>query len=452
MSLASRVYLILVGLAGVAVFLVMALPFHLTTYPVALSVLSVASFFTQVYELEISPRWYLSTHVTIAMTAMYVGGAPLALWVILLSTPPAEAILRWDNLQTSLGKFISPFVFNVAQLIVSVGIAAGMYHGMVVAFPVLFQPYSAMVVAFLAYLLSNTMLVAAIVALSSEERFIRLVRSQIKTYHLQLFTMGSLAIAITTLYEVSPAFLLIALVPLALVHYSSYNFLRLSRDSHLAFTRITELLSERDEYTGDHSEDVERLSYLLADALGLSDGDIDVVRAGAAIHDIGKMAIPDSILKKNDRLTDVEFETMKQHTTIGAEIIENIYIYRNVVPVVRHEHEHWDGSGYPDGIAGEEIPIAARVVAVADVYSALTTERAYRPAQGKPLAYPHEEACGILREMAGTVLDPRLVNVFIESVAPRIVGSRHRGDGTDSADGTDSTGGTDRNGSGEPRV
>jgi HD-GYP domain-containing protein (c-di-GMP phosphodiesterase class II) len=85
-----------------------------------------------------------------------------------------------------------------------------------------------------------------------------------------------------------------------------------------------------------------------------------------------------------------------------------------VVPIVLHEHEHWNGSGYPKGLREEEIPIGARVVAVADVYSALTTERAYRPPQGKPLKYSHEEACLILSEMAGSVLDPNLVRTFLE--------------------------------------
>lgn len=426
MSFRARFYLAIINIAGVAVFLFAALPFQITEFPMALIVLTIASFFTQVYELEISPRWYLSTHATIGMTALFVGGAPLALWVTLISTPIAEAILRWDNISISIGKFLSPIAFNVSQLVVSVGAAAGVYRWSSSLIPDFHQPYVSMVAAFFTYLLANTTLVAVIVALTSSERFVRLVRSRLRTYHLQLLSMGSLAIAITTLYRVSPTFLLVALVPLALVHFSSYNYLRLSRDSHLAFRRITDLLSERDEYTGDHSEDVEEIALLLADAMHLSDSERDAVQAGAAIHDIGKLAIPDAILNKEGGLTTDEFDTMKTHTIIGAEIIENIFIYRDVVPIVRHEHEHWDGSGYPDGIAGDAIPLGARIVAVADVYSALTTERAYRPAQGKPLSYSHDDACGILREMGGSVLDPTLVDLFLTKVAPKVDSTARR--------------------------
>ncbi|MEX2444690.1 MAG: HD-GYP domain-containing protein [Alkalispirochaeta sp.] len=288
------------------------------------------------------------------------------------------------------------------------------------SFPGVTHPYYAMAAASLSYLVANTALVAGIVNFTSGERFSRVFRGNMQGYHLQFITMASLAIMLTTLYELSPAFLLLAFVPLTLVHLSAYNYLRLRRDSHTAFKHITDLLSERDEYTGDHSDDVERLAVQLAEAMRMSDEDVEAIRAGAAIHDIGKMAIPDAILNKSGSLDTQEFETMKTHTTIGAEILQNLAIYRNVVPIVLHEHEHWDGSGYPEGLAGEAIPMGARIVAVADVYSALTTERGYRVAQGKPLAYSQEDACTILTDMAGTVLDPTIVEVFLRIVgAPR---------------------------------
>ena len=111
---------------------------------------------------------------------------------------------------------------------------------------------------------------------------------------------------------------------------------------------------------------------------------------------------------------------MKDHPIVGANIIKDLEIYRDVVPIVKHEHEHWDGNGYPDGLQGEEIPIGARIIAVADVYSALTTERQYRPPQGKPLKYTQEQAREILKEMAGEVLDPHLVDVFINKVLVKV--------------------------------
>jgi len=184
----------------------------------------------------------------------------------------------------------------------------------------------------------------------------------------------------------------------------------------MALKDIAGLLAHRDKYTGEHSDEVEELAVSLATKLGLPDDEVETIRAGAAIHDIGKIAIPDAILNKPGPLDEDEWETMKQHPVIGSEIIKDLEIYREVVPIVRHEHEHWDGSGYPDGLEGEGIPLGARIVAVADIYSALTTERTYRPPQGKPLRYTHEQACDILQEMAGNVLDPQLVDVFVRQV------------------------------------
>lgn len=385
-------------------------------YIVALVLLTLASFLTQVYELEIFPKWYFSTNVAIATTAVFIGGMPLGVWVMLLSTLPAEVLLRWDQARESFARFAAPALFNTAQLILSVSAAALVYDAVLDAVAVAGHIYVSMGAAFFAYLLTNHLLVAGVISLQSSERFFRVMRSALKGVHLQYITMGVLAVLMTSLYTISPAHLALAFVPLVLVHYATSNYLRLRRESDIAFRRITALLAERDEYTGEHSDDVEELSVKLADAVGLGDEQVEAIRVGAAIHDIGKIAIPDAILKKLGPLSEDEFETMKRHTIIGAEIIKSLDIYRHVVPIVRHEHERWDGNGYPDGLKEEKIPISARIIAVADVYSALTTERAYRPPQGKPLRYTHREACEILLEMSGSVLDPSLVAKFLRLI------------------------------------
>jgi len=120
--------------------------------------------------------------------------------------------------------------------------------------------------------------------------------------------------------------------------------------------------------------------------------------------------VPDRILLKPGKLSEDEWAVIKRHPVTSAEILEGLEIYEGITDLVRHEHEHWDGGGYPDGLAGEKIPLGSRILAVADVWNALTTDRPYRR------AYGHEEARGILREMAGTVLDPKLVDAFLGRV------------------------------------
>lgn len=418
MELKARLFLAIISLGALATLATESLGLNLQEEIIPLLLLTVGSFVTQIYELEVQPKWFFSTHVAIATTAVYIGGMPLAIWVALLSTLPAETILRWDHLRAGFERFAAPVIFNTSQIIICSAAVALVFDGITELFPSVDHLYYAMAASFAAYLITNNFLLTTIISLTSHDRFLRVFRSGIRHARLEFVTLGVLAILMTTLYRISPGHLALAFVPVTLVHYSTSNHLRLHRESHLAFKRITDLLAERDAYTGAHSDEVESLAVRLADAVKLRDDEVEAVRRGAAVHDIGKMAIPDAILKKLGPLTEEEFEIMKQHTTVGAEVIENLSIYRDVVPIVLYEHEHWDGSGYPKGLKQEEIPIGARVVAVADVYSALTTERAYRPSQGKPLKYSHSEACRILTEMAGSVLDPNLVRTFLDLVGP----------------------------------
>lgn len=392
---------------------------HLAEHLPVLALLTIFSFLTQVYELEILPKWFLSTQIAVGVAAVLIGGQSLAFWVVLLSTLPAELLLRWDNLEEGFRRFVAPILFNTAQLLLTVWATAAVYRLVLALAPESELLIPAKIAAFFVYVLVNNSLVAVMIALDSGASFLKVLRAALGNLHLQFATMGVLAMLMAALYQVSTVYLALAVVPLALVHYSTRNYLRLRRESHLAFKRIAELLAERDEYTGNHSDDVEQLTVRLAEEMGLPDDEVEAITAGAAIHDIGKIAIPDAILHKLGPLDTEEFEKMKQHTIIGAEIIQNLDIYRKVVPIVRHEHEHWDGGGYPDGLAGEQIPLGARIVAVTDVYSALTTERAYRPPQGKPLKYTPAEAVAILGEMAGTVLDPKIVSLFIRLIERR---------------------------------
>ena len=130
----------------------------------------------------------------------------------------------------------------------------------------------------------------------------------------------------------------------------------------------------------------------------------------ARVHDIGKVAVPDSILLKPGPLTDDEWIIMKRHPVISAELIEGLEIYRPVADAVRHEHERWDGSGYPAGLKGEEIPLIARIIAAADIYNALATDRPYRK------AFSLEKTRAMIEEMRGSDLDPAVADALLRVV------------------------------------
>ncbi|HUF50136.1 MAG TPA: HD domain-containing phosphohydrolase [Longimicrobiales bacterium] len=168
----------------------------------------------------------------------------------------------------------------------------------------------------------------------------------------------------------------------------------------------TEAIESKDPYTAGHSERVAEYTHRLATAIGISGRELTWLRIGAFLHDVGKTVVPGSVLIKPGVLNESEWGMMKQHTLVGDEIVHGLDLPFNVRPMVRSHHERWDGQGYPDRIAGEDIPLEARVLSVADVFDALTTARSYRN------PFSHDEARRILDHQAGRALDPTLVEEF----------------------------------------
>ncbi|CAH2214400.1 conserved protein of unknown function [Tepidibacter aestuarii] len=173
---------------------------------------------------------------------------------------------------------------------------------------------------------------------------------------------------------------------------------------------ISAAIDAKDVYTGKHSELVTRYSLLLAEKLQLSVRDKYILRIGSLLHDCGKIGIPDDIIHKPTRLTYEEFNIIKNHTILGYNIAKHIVKNPIIISCVRNHHERWDGNGYPDGLAGQDIPVHARIVCVADAYHAMVSDRPYRKALSQ------NEAFKELRKNKGTQFDPDLVETFIETV------------------------------------
>jgi len=166
-------------------------------------------------------------------------------------------------------------------------------------------------------------------------------------------------------------------------------------------------LTERDRYTGEHSESVVDMSCAVAVSLGLDEREVGRIGQAALLHDIGKVAIPDHVLNKPAKLDDDEWRLMREHPVIGERILRAIPGMTSIARIVRHEHESFDGSGYPDGLAGEQIPIGSRIILACDAYHAITSDRPYRAAR------PHTVAIVELSRCAGSQFDPRVTETLI---------------------------------------
>lgn len=164
----------------------------------------------------------------------------------------------------------------------------------------------------------------------------------------------------------------------------------------------------KDSYTRGHSDRVSEYSYLIGKYLNLPEDDLKKLKLGGLFHDIGKIGIPDSILLKTERLTDDEYSEIKNHPAIGAHILSNASMFADIIPIVKHHHERYDGNGYPGKLKGENIPYLARITAVADTFDAMTSRRAYRD----PL--PLDVVKSEFEKNSGTQFDPNIVPVFLD--------------------------------------
>ncbi len=171
---------------------------------------------------------------------------------------------------------------------------------------------------------------------------------------------------------------------------------------------LAQAIETKDSYTRGHCDRTVRHGLAIADRLGLSESEKEKVKYAAALHDIGKIGINESILNKPGKLTDEEYEMVKLHPKMGADIIKGIKFLEPVVPIIYHHQERYDGKGYPDGIKGEQIPIGARIIAVLDTYDAMTTDRPYRKALSREAAIAEVKRC------SGTQFDPKVVEVFLQ--------------------------------------
>ncbi len=174
-----------------------------------------------------------------------------------------------------------------------------------------------------------------------------------------------------------------------------------------AFAKTIEV---KDHYTGEHGEHIVYYATEMARELNLPKPEIENIKQAAILHDLGKVGISETILRKKAKLTQQEFDEIKKHPQIGVDIIRPIQFLHGIIPFILYHHERWDGKGYPSGLKGEEIPMGARIISVADVFHALTSNRPYRKAYGK------EEALKIIKEGSGSQFDPRVVNVFLKII------------------------------------
>lgn len=211
-----------------------------------------------------------------------------------------------------------------------------------------------------------------------------------------------------------PLAVVLLFIPLLASRHSFQLYIDM-RDNYLnTVEALVQALEAKDTYTSGHSARVGKLAVTIAEELEMSDDQIESLKYAAVLHDVGKIGVSEIILNKEGKLLDSEWEAIRSHPVMGQTIIKSIKFLFDIGQVVRHHHERFDGNGYPDGIKGLEIPLESRIIAVADTYDAITSDRSYRKGS------THDEAIAELNRVAGSQLDPKIVEIFCNVVTSKM--------------------------------
>jgi HD-GYP domain-containing protein (c-di-GMP phosphodiesterase class II) len=354
-------------------------------------------------------KWGISSSIAIYLAGLFMLGPDLVLIVVCASSLVSELLLRSGSRRGRLSMALAPIAFNVGQTMAAVVAAGALMRIAHRATLGMLEPIEFLwaVAAFGAYFLVNVSLVVRIVSLTEKKPFWHLLAENLRAFFVQYAVLCISAILLAVLRTISVWHVLLAFFPLTLVHISFRSYLKLQTQARGTFERISELLDRRDHYTAVHSNEVAELARDIGRELEMPPSELEQIDIAAHVHDIGKVAIPDAILLKPGPLNDEEWKVMKTHPVVSAQLIEGLEIYSSVADAVRHEHERWDGSGYPDGLKGEEIPLISRIIAAADIYNALSTDRPYRK------AFTYEETIRMIGEMRGTDIDPLVADALL---------------------------------------
>lgn len=264
-------------------------------------------------------------------------------------------------------------------------------------------------VSILTFMTINTLLAATLIHLFTDYDFKDLIINNLSGFIPNILGVSTVSILIVLAYNKFGVEAIILMIFPYLMIRHSFKLVNDMRETYLSTIKaLTAALEEKDPYTKGHSQRVEKYSLCLARAVRIKSLNIQQLQYAAIFHDVGKIGIPDYILNKPGKLTPEEFKHIQEHPTKGVKILKDIHFLSNAVEIIGAHHEYCDGSGYPKGLTDGQIPLEAKIITIADIFDAVTTDRPYRKAMTE------QEAIDIIKEQSGTRLDPKLVGVFIE--------------------------------------
>ena len=360
------------------------------------------SIFAEFIPVDLPMAGSITIGFPIDFVLILVYGPALAMLISAISAIISEVLEK----KTSWYKII----FNASQYALSVGIAgiAYQYVGGVVGFQNFFKYILPAALCALVYCFINLILVTLVIFLDRGGRIATIWRINFKDILSSYLAEAPIGFLMAIVYvEVGIFGILLFFLPLLLARRSFELYTKMRKVYLDTIRALAAAIDAKDPYTKGHSERVAETSVALAQELNLSDKDIENIEYTALLHDIGKIGIADNILGKNSSLTNKEFDKIKEHTVMGAKIIEPVDFLKNSYKAIYHHHEKYNGAGYPDGLKEKDIPLSARIIAVADAYDAMGSDRPYRKKLNK------DKILNELKDQSGKQFDPEIVKALI---------------------------------------
>jgi putative nucleotidyltransferase with HDIG domain len=377
--------------------------------PVLMLVLVVLGAAAANFPVMVSPRWKADTGpaIDLAFVLLFSPAAAVALVGLTRIVGDGVLCLRRNSVNGTRRRAPIDLVFNTSQLMVAAACAAIVYHGVASTLGAGLgaQLVGAALAATTLYVVSTTAVVLAagrILRRSAFDIWAEAAGIELKQTA-AIYVAGYL---LAVLSNGRPVLALVMMGPIAALQLALNRSAQLREQTVAAVESMADVVDRRDPYTFQHSQDVAAYAVRTARRLHLPDRDVEMIRLAARVHDLGKIAVPDAVLHKEGRLTDEEFALMKKHPQDGADILAKFPEYRRGRELVLAHHERVDGRGYPRGLAGTAIPLGARIIAVADAWDAMTSNRPYRA------ALDQEVAVGELMRGRGTQWDAEVVDAF----------------------------------------
>jgi len=404
LPLSARLFVWCVILSGAALLLLVtpSISFDEPRSLVTSIILTLVIGIVDIYRVRLPYKAENSVSMAVCFGTVLLFGPGLACWT---------AATAWCMADLYLGKPWYKALFNSANAVLSFGLAGLAYQSVDNSRLPLSSVGNilALLLAMTICLVVNTLVVSTIIGLLNQQSPWRVWLANNQGVLLQLLTLGPLGTLIAMTYSLTPygLGLILLFLPLGAVYYSLRSYEQLRDQTRYTIEALAEAVDRRDPYTFQHSQRVRQYAEKIAERLNLSPGEIESIVWAASIHDLGKIDVPEGILSKPSPLEDDEWRIVRKHPDVGADIVAQLSFHPTARNIILHHHEWFEGNGYPGGIGGNRIPLGARILAVADAFEAMTSDRPYRPA----LSY--QAAVAELKAGRGTQFDPMIVDTFL---------------------------------------